>query len=323
MGKTLQTLFIRAQDSCPYANQALEKHLLELVEPGQLILYLWQNRQTVVIGKNQNPWQECRLAELEEDGGFLARRISGGGAVYHDLENLNFTFLSRPEQYQVQRNLELILLALESLGIRGEISGRNDLTVAGRKISGSAFYEGKSCFHHGTLMVGVDTELLSRYLRPSAKKLASKGVASVRSRVANLSEFCPGLNPDLLSEALLSAMKSYFGTGPELLSPATLDQQRLAALEQEFADPEWRLGRPIPCDLSLSERFPWGEVELRLSVNRGRVRGVQLFTDALRNELPAKVEEALLGAEFSGRELRARLDAIGEGDLASIIPVQL
>jgi len=304
---SLRPLYIRAKDSCPYANQALEKHLLELVQEDELILYLWQNRNTVVIGKNQNAWQECKVAELEADGGFLARRISGGGAVYHDLGNLNFTFLCRAEHYDVGRNLRIIVRALESLGIRAEISGRNDVTVEGRKISGNAFYEGRACFHHGTLLIGVDKERMSRYLQASARKLASKGVSSVRSRVANLQEFCPGLNTGRMAEALIAALGAECGQSPESLLPGELDQARLQQLEAEFADADWRLGRPIPCQITLSERFSWGEVELRLQAQGKKLSRVQLFTDALHSGLSELVEAALAGLPLSSREIAPAL----------------
>ena len=319
----LQTFWIRSAGDYPYANQALEKYLLEQVGPGQIFLYLWQNQRTVVIGKNQNPWRECKVAELEADGGFLARRISGGGAVYHDLGNLNFTFLCRADNYDVGRNLQVMIAALARLGIEAEISGRNDVTVAGRKISGNAFYVGRSCFHHGTLLIGVELERMGRYLQASTKKLASKGVSSVRSRVANLQTFCPGLTPDRMVEPLLQGMEQVYGSRPVPFPPERLDARRLAALTQAFADPDWRLGRSIPCDLQLEERFPWGEVELRLSVDCGRVRQTQLFTDALHTGLADRVEQALLGQPFSSQSLAQALTEAGEqrelADLAAWI----
>ena len=313
MTQALEAAYIFAEGSCPYENQALEKLLLETVAEHQLILYLWQNRHTVFIGKNQNAWQECRVAELEQSGGFLARRISGGGAVYHDLGNLNFTFVCRAEHYDVAQNLRLIVAALHSLGLEAEISGRNDVTVDGRKISGNAFYEGRSCFHHGTLLISVDKEQMSRYLQASAKKLSSKGVSSVRSRVANLQEFCPELDTERLSAALIATLQKTYGAARQIRL-SELDQQRLAELTREFTDPEWRLGRPIPCDLSLSERFPWGEVELRLSADRGLVKEAQLFTDSLRPSLTEQVEQALSGLPFASRELAACLRGLDGQD---------
>jgi len=321
----LNTQYIIASSDNAYANQGLEKYLLEYVEPETVILYLWQNRRTVVIGKNQNAWQECKVAELEADGGLLARRISGGGAVYHDLGNLNFTFVAPKEHYSVARNLAVIVAALRALNIRAEISGRNDITVDGRKISGNAFYEGRSCFHHGTLLISVDMAEMGRYLQVAVDKLQSKGVSSVRSRVANLNEFAPGLNPERMTEALLQAFSAEYGAAPRPLQLGDADRERLVTLTGEFSSREWRLNRPIPCDVELAARYEWGGLTIRLSVNEGRVREAEIFTDSLDPQLPERLRHCLLNQAFSAAGLAgfverdSGLNAAVAGDICSLL----
>ena len=146
-------------DFDPHRNLALETALMDAIQPGDMCLYLWQNQHTVVIGRNQNAWKECRCELLHEEGGTLARRPSGGGAVYHDLGNLNFTFAASPERYDLNKQLGMILDALAIAGIRAEFTGRNDITIDGRKFSGNAFKHSKNCsLQHGTLLVSADME---------------------------------------------------------------------------------------------------------------------------------------------------------------------
>ena len=208
----------------PYRNLAVEQYLLEHVPPGVCTLYLWQNRRTVVIGRNQSAWRECRTARLEEDGGFLARRLSGGGAVFHDLGNLNFTFLVRKEDYDLPRQLGVIVEACRLLGIPAECSGRNDVLADSRKFSGNAFYEHQGrCYHHGTLLVDVDMAAMGRYLSPSKAKLEAKGVSSVRSRVVNLKELRPDLTIEETAARMEEAFQSVYGMGAERLETSALD----------------------------------------------------------------------------------------------------
>lgn len=149
--------YIESREFCPYQNLAVEEYLLFHCDKNECILYLWQNRNSVVIGRNQNIWNECLVSKLEEENGFPVRRLSGGGTVYHDLGNLNFTFLVRKENYDINKQLDVILKAVKKLGIHAEKSGRNDILVHGHKFSGNAFYEQDDyCYHHGTLMVHVD-----------------------------------------------------------------------------------------------------------------------------------------------------------------------
>ena len=227
----------------PYRNLAREERLMDLCDDGP-ILYLWQNERTVVIGRNQDPARECRAALLEAEGGHLARRLSGGGAVYHDLGNLNFSFLARRQDYDVAKQLDVVCRAVEGFGLHAAFSGRNDLEIDGRKFSGSAFYErNDTCCHHGTVMIDVDRAALDRYLTVPAEKLSSKGVPSVQARVVELRELAPDVTVEKVKAALLAAFARVYGEEPRRLDLSVLDADKLAAGEARFRDRGWIYGR--------------------------------------------------------------------------------
>ena len=297
----------------PYRNLAIEQHLLETVEGGCCLLYLWSNERTVVIGRNQNAWAECRTTLLSEEGGMLARRLSGGGAVYHDLGNLNFTFLMREEDYDLNRQLSVIQRACRLCWIETEISGRNDLLASGRKFSGNAFYhhEGRA-YHHGTLLVDVNADAMSRYLSPSKAKMQAKGVESVRARVVNLKELNPKITVDLLKAAMKQAFSEVYGL--PLLSPPVIDEARVAELTAHYASDAWLYGQKLPFTFRCESRFPWGGIELQLSVDRGVITNAKVYTDDMDSNLADKLEAALIGCPLRKEAIRQALQDTVEQD---------
>lgn len=305
----------------PYANLATEKYLLEQVQEGECILYLWQNQNTVVIGRNQNAWAECRVSLLEQDGGKLARRLSGGGAVFHDLGNLNFTFLTMDDTYDLGRQISVIQAACGSLGIRAEASGRNDLLVDGLKFSGNAFYHSQGhAYHHGTLLVNADMEKLSRYLSPSKAKLAAKGVASVRARVTNLASLSPGLTCDHMREAMKTAFAEVCRLTPE---PVLLDGSAQAAIGEDTRKNgswQWLYGKQLPFSFQCENRFPWGSIQLQLDIRSGIIQAAKVYSDAMDWSLAPTLEQALTGIPFSLREF---LEAICTAQLQEEISKDL
>ena len=305
----------RAGGTDVYENLALERLLTETVGRGECVLYLWRNQHTVVIGRNQNAWQECRTTQLERDGGHLARRLSGGGAVYHDLGNLNFTFCLRTEDFDLPRQQSVLLRAVRSLGIPAELSGRNDLIAEGKKFSGNSFYShaGRS-FHNGTLLLSADLETLGKYLTPPRAKLTRKGVASVRARVCNLREFCPGLTVEQMETALIAAFEQEYGLTAEPLSRASLDAQRLEQLRRAFASWDWIYGRMRPFTFSCEGSFDWGGVTLQLAVRDGAVDDAEVYTDALDADLAETVSQGLRGCRFTVDELCRRIGCLPLGD---------
>jgi len=316
----------RGEGHDPYRNLAVEQHLLETVEDGCCILYLWQNENTVVIGRNQNAWKECRTTALEAGGGHLARRLSGGGAVFHDLGNLNFTFLVRDADYDLDRQLSVIAEGCRALGVEVERSGRNDLLAAGRKFSGNAFYHnmGRS-YHHGTLLVDVDMGTLGRYLNPSPAKLAAKGVESVRARVVNLKELQPDITVEALARELSAAFSRVYGLQVEAMDESELDRAAVDALTERNGSWEWLYGRPLPFQFSCEDRYSWGELRLELQAEAGIVSRAAVWTDAMDWSLSEKLETALTGCRFTLAELCRRVSACdfeGRDDVIALLKRQ-
>ena len=309
----------------PFLNLAMEQHLLETAAGGCCLLYLWQNENTVVIGKNQNPWAECRASLLEEEGGHLARRLSGGGAVFHDLGNLNFTFLVPTGDYDLQKQQRVLMTACRSFGIPAELSGRNDLTADGRKFSGNAFYHnGPRSYHHGTLLVDVDGARLARYLTPSKAKLEAKGVPSVRSRVVNLKELCPNITVDGLKTALAAAFEEVYGlkSTPRVFTEA--DKRRVAALRETYSSWAWRFGQKLPFTCRVEGRFPWGGVEIQLQVNEGFIRRAAVFSDDMDYSFPPALQAALTGCRFAPNALSHALTTVSHGaDILTLLQQEI
>ena len=312
----------------PHENLAIEKYLLDRVGPGECILYLWQNQNTVVIGRNQNAWSECRTSLLEQERGILARRLSGGGAVFHDLGNLNFTFLVRDEDYDVDRQLGVIQQACRMAGIIAEKSGRNDLLADGRKFSGNAFYhQGGHAYHHGTLMVDVDKDKLSRYLSPPKAKLEAKGVASVRSRVVNLKELSPELSCHRMRRLMAQAFEEVYGLTAEEI---TLDQAALQSVLETaalYGSWDYLYGAPLSLSFQCEERFDWGHIQLQMDAKSGVITDVKAYSDSMDWLLTAAVEKSLAGCPFRLKDMaqairRGIADKTVAEDLCSLLAKQ-
>lgn len=290
----------------PYRNLAVEHTLLSHCAPDEMILLLWQNERTVVIGRNQNAWSECPVSRLAADGVQLARRFSGGGAVYHDLGNLNYTFISHAENSDIPRQFSVILQALQSCGIDAVMSGRNDILTCGRKCSGSAFFEHNGrCCHHGTLLVDAALDQLAQYLTVSRQKLRSNGVASVQSRVVNLREVSPQLTMPALTQALQDACSSVFGlpihTGQ--LPP----EAEIAPVAAHLSSKAWIYGRRISFQDQLERRFPWGAVQLQFQVCNGRIAGTVVYSDSLWPDLMLALPQQLQNCPYERDAICVRL----------------
>lgn len=302
-----------------YLNLAQDEFFLTHLPPDTHLLYCYINDNAVIIGRNQNAFAECDLAAMNADSVQLVRRITGGGAVYHDCGNLNFSFLSPADCYDTDVQDEIILSALRSLGIDAEKNGRNDFSVNGRKFSGNAFGgKGQNKVRHGTLLIDSDLTRLSHYLTVSAKKLRAKGVSSVRSRVCNLREFAPDLTAYRGAEAILRAFESHYGLTAETLTLSNEDKAEIAALRDRRASFDWVMGEAPAFDYSFEERFSFGMANLCLSVADGVITRADLYTDALDTTLPDTLRTALTGTIFTPESVCRTLAATGKTELREL-----
>lgn len=297
----------------PHLNLAIEEHLLKITDEQTCILYLWQNQNTVVIGRNQNAWAECRTELLHTEGGKLARRLSGGGAVFHDIGNLNFTFLMAEENYDLKRQLNVLRTACAACGIHTDFTGRNDLTVNGSKFSGNAFYHSNGkAYHHGTILIDANMDKLARYLSPSKAKLEAKGVASVRSRVTNLNVYSPELTCSTMKEKMRQAFSSEYGLPYKVLTLSPETDAQIQASKQKYGSHAWLYGTPLPFSFSCEDRFEWGSIQLNLQINKGVIVDTIVYTDAMQWDLPDTLKKCLNNCAFHTDEIKKALLACSE-----------
>jgi len=292
---------------------ATEKYLTLNVDPDECIMFLWQNDNTVFIGKNQNCWAECHVAKLETDGGHLARRLSGGGAVYHDVHNLNFTFSVNNKDYNVAKQLSVIALAVRDYGIEAEVSGRNDILTDGCKFSGNAFWcYGENYYHHGTILIKTDTEKMALYLNVPEDKLKAKGVASVRSRVINLSMLNGNISVDGMKKSLMNA----FGEVYEFpVNDYVFPKSAMAEIDKyyaEFDSPEWKYDRTPQFTHKFQRRFAWGGVTFCLEVKDGRINECVVYSDSLDPLFISSIPVVLRGRRYGAKDLATALITIGK-----------
>ncbi len=284
----------------PFLNRAVEQYLTDNQEENTVTLYLWKNQQTVVIGYNQNPYSECNVKLLLDEGGHLMRRGTGGGAVYHDLGNINFSFVADKRLYDVKKQLSVIQDALLSYGLTTEISGRNDLTCEGRKFSGNAFAKGKqNDLHHGTILIKTDGAMMQRYLIVDKAKLMKNGVKSVASRVINLSELVPELTSENIKQPLIASFEKIYGGKAEVLDFNTLiNINEVQAITAEISSHEFLFGRWEQFKTTKKARFPWGGVEIALEIDEANaiIKYVQIASDCLDTESIALTEKLLRGS---------------------------
>lgn len=300
-------IFLKSPGDNVFVNQALEAALTEYVGEDEAALYLWSNSDAVVIGRNQDAYAECRVDALESAGGMLARRLSGGGAVWHDGGNLNFTFISCEKDEDKDANFGIVLSALASLGIHAELGGRNDLMLNGAKFGGSAYYrrDGKA-LHHGTVMVNTTPDAVARYLTPPAEKFEGKAVKSVSSRVAPLESVLPGITVQNVADALRNAFAAAYPEAEmrEIL-PVSLGAERVMKWAGFFPRDDWRYGRRGAAVKRMPTEVFGERAVLRAVFDENGFAGAELASDSLDADGVSAVNALLAGKDAAAFPLAA------------------
>ena len=309
--------YIKNTSTNPYYNMAFDEYCLESLSIDEPVFFLWQNRPAVIVGFNQEVNTEVNLDYLKGNGIDLVRRVTGGGAVYHDLGNLNYTIVGRSEDLErdYPEYASIMAKALQSLGVPATLSGRNDILVEGRKVSGFAKRVCKNrLMVHGTLMYNVDVDVLTKVLNPSNTKLQSKGIASVRSRVANLCEYLPNI-PDIqtFSKQLEEILSHHYQDTEYQLSEEDLANIQLLT-DQKFATWEWNYGRSPKATLTHSARLACGTVEIHLTLAENRISSCRFGGDFLGNLPATDLESALIEVIYNTENIQKRLSSFTISD---------
>ncbi len=308
--------YIDSQSHDSYFNLALEEYILKNNEIEEDIVFLWQNTPTIVVGNNQNTIEEINMPFVTEKNIKVVRRLSGGGAVYQDLGNLNFTFikhLDNTSNTDIKRFALPVAEALNKLGVPAQLTGRNDISVEEKKISGNAqrLYKNK-LLHHGTLLFDTDLEIMAQVLKVGLDKIESKGIKSVRSRVTNIK---PYFNRHVsIEEFRNSILKELFYA--EEINQYFLDKDDLREInnlvETKYSTWEWNFGYSPSHNIKNSRRFPAGKIELFIDIEKGKIQSCQIYGDFLSLYGISEIEKALKDKKY---ELKTIEKVLSEFDL--------
>lgn len=306
-------IYIRNDSTDPYYNLAFEEYVFKNIRKNDTVLLLWQNEPSVIIGQHQNTVEEINSDYIYNNDIKVVRRITGGGAVYHDLGNLNYSFLIPDVKADIDFGTftRPLIAALRTLGVAAEQTGRNDITVAGKKISGNAqHYGNKILLHHGTILFDSQLDNVSKALSVKDGKIKSKGIKSVRSRVTNI-------RPYLTSDMTMKEFKKYLLKSfpeSEVLEICELnagERRKVTELsEEKYRTYDWNYGYVPECDIERKRFFPGGLVEARIKLEKGRIYEIKIFGDYFSLCDTSEFEAALTGIKYSKEAVVKCLDEI-------------
>ncbi|KML33160.1 lipoate--protein ligase [Rossellomorea marisflavi] len=298
----------------PRINLAIEEYALKNLDIDESYLLFYINEPSIIIGKNQNTIEEINTDYVEKQGLHVVRRLSGGGAVYHDLGNLNFSFITKDDGdsfHNFKKFTEPVIEALNKLGVKAELSGRNDILAEGRKISGNAQFSTRGrMFSHGTLLFDSEMENVVSALRVKKDKIESKGIKSIRSRVANISEF---LEEKLTIEEFRSTLLKYIFNDSDVEEYVLTDEDwdRIHALSKErYQNWDWNYGKSPSFNLQHSHRFPVGQIDVRLEVKKGTIENCKIYGDFFGVGNVDEIEEKLTGTRYERSEIEHVLEGM-------------
>lgn len=316
-------LFIDNQNEHdPALNLALEEYVLRNAHTGEDLLMLYINEPSIIIGRHQNAFEEINHNYVEQHGIHVVRRLSGGGAVYHDLGNLNYSFITEalPENFRNFKKFTTPLVqALAALGVQAELNGRNDLVIDGRKLSGTAQYITKGrMVSHGTLLFNSDLAQVTEALHAQERMITSKAIKSVRSQVVNISEYLSQPVPiEMFKEHILAHI--FPGSVPISEYPLVAEDwtavRQLAA--ERYRSWEWNFGRSPDFIVEKRQRFPAGEISAHLEVKEGIIRSVKFLGDFFAKIDPEALEQCLIGVPYRREDITS---ALQNDDLGQYFP---
>lgn len=299
----------------PRINLAIEEYLIKSVAPKEEILMFYINKPSIIVGRNQNTIQEINVDYVQEHDIIVVRRLSGGGAVYHDLGNLNFSFIapnSPGNFHNFRKFTQPVIKVLMKMGVPAELSGRNDILADGKKISGNAQYvSGPRMVSHGTLLWNTDLSVVGDALRVKQAKIESKGIKSVRSRVANITEYLPENPPDIMTfrQMIIDGVHNENPLEEYVLTDT--DWENIHQLSKErYQTWEWNFGRSPAFNIQKTQRFPFGQIDARIEVQQGEIKHIKLFGDFLGLRDVSDVESRLSGVRYDKSHLQAALEGI-------------